>query len=148
MSTRAKTTGQLINGLVHLRQKAAGTQPTAIHGRSCNGISLRDDHSSPLPSAAMIDQVSKLGVDDMMEVILASAADLVHADHGFFYVYDADTDALELKRTLGCSGERIGYRLEHGAGLAGKVLRTGRAMGGKDYQSWGGRHRGRWWGRI
>ncbi len=148
MSTRAKTTGQLINGSVHLRHKAAGTQATEIHGRSLDGISHRDDHSFPLPSAAMIDQGSQLGVDDLMEVILASVADLVHADHGFFYVYDADKDALELKRTYGCSGERIGYRLEQGTGLAGKVLRTGKPMIVNDYQSWEGRHRDRWWSRI
>jgi putative methionine-R-sulfoxide reductase with GAF domain len=140
MSTRAKTKGQLIDGLVHLRQKAAGTQPTAIHGRSLDGISHRDDHSSPFPSAAMIDQVSKLGVDDMMEVILASAADLVLADHAFFYVYDPDADALELKRALGCSSEPIGFQMKQGAGLIGEVLRTGRPMMVNDYQLWEGHH--------
>jgi len=148
MATRAKTTGQLINGLVHLRQKAAGTQPTTIHGRSLDGISHRDDHGFPLPSAAMIDQGSPLGVDDLMEVILASVADLVHADHAFFYVYDADTDALELKKAIGCSGAHIGYRMEQGVGLIGKVLRNGRPMVVNDYQSWEGRHRDPRWNQI
>jgi putative nucleotidyltransferase with HDIG domain len=148
MSTRAKTTGQLINGLVHLRQKAGGAQATEIHGRSLDGISHRDDHSFPLPSAAMIDQGSQLRVDDLMEVILASVAALVHADHAFFYVYDADTDALELKKALGCSGAHIGYQMEQGVGLIGKVLRTGRPMVVNDYQSWEGRHRDPRWNKI
>jgi putative nucleotidyltransferase with HDIG domain len=148
MSRRTKTTGQLINGLVHLRQKAADTQPTAINGRSLDGIFHRDDHGFPLPSTSMIDQGSQFGVDDMMEVILSSAADLVHAEHAFFYVYDADTDTLELKKALGCSSQYIGYQMEQGAGLTGKVLKTGRPMVVNDYQSWEGRHRDPRWNKI
>ena len=129
MSAQAKTTGQLINGLVHLRQKVAKMQTTATKRRSSADIPQTRVSSFPALADALIAQCSKLGVDDLMEVILASAADLVNADHGFFYVYDADADALELKRAFGCSGEHIGYRLEQGAGLAGKVLRTGKTMG-------------------
>jgi len=148
MSTRAKTTGQLINGWGHLRQKVAGMQPTAINGRSFDGISHRDDYIFPLLSAAMIGQGSQFGVDDLMEVILSSAADLVNADHAFFFVYDADTDALELKRALGCSSKHIGYQMEQGAGLIGKVLMSGRPMVVNDYQSWEGRHRDPRWSQI
>jgi putative nucleotidyltransferase with HDIG domain len=148
MARRAKTTGQLINGLVHLRKKAADTQPPAINGSSQNEISHRDDHSFPLPSAVMIDQCSRLGVDDLMEVILTSAANLVHADHGFFYVYDPHTDTLELKKAIGCSRAQIGYQMSRGAGLVGKVLRTGKPMVVNDYQTWEGRHPDPRWDQI
>jgi putative nucleotidyltransferase with HDIG domain len=148
MSTRAKTTGQLINGLVHLRQKVAGMHTPAINRRSLEGMSHRDDFNFPPLSAAMINQGNQCGVDDLMEVILTSAADLVHADHAFFYVYDADTDALELKKALGCSSAHIGYQMEPGAGLTGKVLRSGRPMVVNDYQSWEGRHRDPRWSQI
>jgi HD-GYP domain-containing protein (c-di-GMP phosphodiesterase class II) len=148
MSRRAKTTGQLINGLVHLRQKAAGMHTSAINRRSLDGMSHRDDFNSPPLSAAMINQGSQFGVDDLMEVILASAADLVHADHAFFYVYDADTDVLELKKAVGCSSAHIGYQMEQGAGLIGKVLKSGRPMVVNDYQSWEGRHRDPRWSQI
>jgi len=148
MSSRAKTTGQLITGLVHLRQKTTGAQPTAINRRVLDGISYRDDYNFPPLSAAMIDQGKQLGVDDLMEVILTSAAELVDAGHAFFYVYDHDADALELKRAFGCSSEHVGYRMEQGEGLIGKVLRTGRPMVVNDYQSWEGRHRDPRWSRI
>jgi putative nucleotidyltransferase with HDIG domain len=148
MSTRAKTTNQLINGLVHLRQKVAGMHTSAINRRSLEGISHRDDFNSPPLSAAMIGHGSQFGVDDLMEVILASAAELVHADHAFFFVYDADTDALELKRAFGCSSKHIGYQMEQGAGLTGKVLMSGRPMVVNDYRSWEGRHRDPRWSQI
>ncbi|OGP82523.1 MAG: hypothetical protein A2Z08_06155 [Deltaproteobacteria bacterium RBG_16_54_11] len=148
MSAQAKTTGQLINGLVHLRQKVAKMQTTATKRRSSADIPQTRVSSFPALADALIAQCSKLGVDDLMEVILASAADLVNADHGFFYVYDADADALELKRAFGCSGEHIGYRLEQGAGLAGKVLRTGKPMVVNDYQSWEGHHPDPRWSQI
>jgi putative nucleotidyltransferase with HDIG domain len=148
MSARTKTTGQLINGLVHLRWKAAGTQTTAIKQRSLDGIFHRDNYNFPPPSAAMSDQGSQLGVDDLMEVVLSSAADLVNADYASFYVYDAEADALELKRALRCSGEHIGYQMKQGAGLIGKVLSTGRPMVVNDYQSWEGRHRDPRWSRL
>jgi putative nucleotidyltransferase with HDIG domain len=96
----------------------------------------------------MINQGNQFGVDDLMEVILASAAELVHADHAFFFVYDADTDALELKKALGCSSQHIGYQMEQGAGLTGKVLMSGRPMVVNDYQSWEGRHRDPRWSQL
>ena len=139
MSARSKTTGQLINGLVHLRQKVAAGQTTPIKRRPLGEISETYIYSFPTLYDTMIDQGSKLGVDDLMEVILTSAADLVNADHAFFYVYNPDADALELKRALGCSS-KVGYRMEQGAGVIGKVLRTGKPMIVNDYQSWEGRH--------
>jgi putative nucleotidyltransferase with HDIG domain len=148
MSARAKTTGQLINGLVHLRRKVADRQTTAINRKSLQGISHRDDYGFPFISDAMIDQGSQLGVDDLMEVILSSAADLVNAGHAFFYVYNSDADVLELKRAFGCPSEHIGYQMEQGAGLIGKVWRTGRPMLVNDYQSWEGRHQDPQWGQL
>jgi putative nucleotidyltransferase with HDIG domain len=140
MSARSKTTGQLINGLVQLRQKVADMETTAIKRRSFDKISETYVYSFPALYDTMIDQGSKLGVDDLMEAILTSAANLVNADHAFFYVYDADADALQLKRALGCSSEHIGYQIKQGSGLIGKVLRTGKPMVVNDYQSWEGHH--------
>jgi putative nucleotidyltransferase with HDIG domain len=148
MSARAKTTGQLINGLVHLRQKVADMQTTVINRESLDEISHRDIYSFPPLSDAMIDQSSQLDVDDLLEVILTSAAGLVNAEHAFFSVYNSDADALELKRALGCSRKDIGFRIEQGAGLAGKVLRTGKPMVVNDYQSWKGRHPDPRWSHI
>lgn len=148
MSARAKTTGQLINGLVHLRQKVAEMQTTAIKRGSSVEILQTPGFSFPVLSDAVIDQCSRLDLDDLMEVILTSAAGLVNAEHAFFSVYNPDADALELKRALGCSRKDIGYWTEHGAGLAGKVLRTGRPVVVNDYQSWEGRHPDPRWSHI
>jgi putative methionine-R-sulfoxide reductase with GAF domain len=148
MSGRSKTTGQLINGLAHLRQKVAPMGTTAIKRRPLDEISQTYVYSFPALYDSMIAQGSQLGVDDLMEVILSSAADLVNADHGFFYVYNPDADALELKRAIGCSSEHIGYQMEQGAGLIGKVLRTGRPMVVNDYQSWEGHHPDPRWKQI
>ncbi|MCJ7665007.1 MAG: GAF domain-containing protein [Desulfobacterales bacterium] len=148
MSARSKTTSQLINGLVHLRQKAAKMKTTATKRRSSAEIPQIHGYSFPAIGEVLIDQGNQLGVDDLMEVILASAAGLGNADHAFFYVYDPDTDALELKRAFGCPDEHIGYQMKQGAGLIGKVLRTGKPMVVNDYQSWEGHHPDPRWKKI
>ena len=82
----------------------------------------------------------QVGVDELMELIITRAAGMVNAEHGFFYLYDSNADVLELKRALGFFNDHIGYQVEEGVGLTGRVLRTGKPMVVNNYQSWKGRH--------
>ena len=91
---------------------------------------------------------SQYGVDELMELVITRAAGAVNAEHGFFYQYDPDADVLELKGALGLFSEHIGYQVEQGVGLTGKVLQSGRPMAVNDYQSWKGRHPDPRWNPI
>jgi hypothetical protein len=91
---------------------------------------------------------SQYDVDELMELVITRAAGAVNAEHGFFYQYDPDAKILELKGALGIFSEHIGYQVEQGVGLTGKVLQTGRPMAVNDYQSWKGRHPDPRWNPI
>jgi putative nucleotidyltransferase with HDIG domain len=96
----------------------------------------------------VIDPSRQLDVNELMELIITSVAGLVNAGHGFFYQYDPNAEILELKGALGLFREHIGYQVEQGVGLTGKVLQTGRPMAVNDYQSWKGRHPDPRWSHI
>lgn len=140
MPAKVKTTGQLINAMVHLHHKVAEMKRTAIKRRTSDAISQKHVYSFPAMSDAVIDQSSELGVDDVMEVIITGVADVVNAEHGFFYVYDPGADVLELKGARGFFNAHIGYQVKQGGGLTGTVLSAGRPMVVNDYQSWEERH--------
>lgn len=136
MPAKAETTGQLINALVHLHHKVAEPQATTIERRSSDETPQAHGNNFTPLSNLMIDQSSALDGDDLMEFILTSLAELVGAEHGFFYVYDPGADVLELKGAQGLYAAHIGYQLKQCAGLVSTVLNTDRPTVVNDYQSW------------
>jgi len=139
MPAKAKTTGQLIDALVHLHSKVAEMQATAINERSSVAIPHVRGNSLPAPSAAMIGQGCGLDGDNPMEFILSSLTESVRAEHGFFYVYDPEAGILELRGGRGLYAAHIGYQVKESAGMADKVLSTDKPTVVNDYQSWEGR---------
>jgi putative nucleotidyltransferase with HDIG domain len=135
-----KARNQLIHELVKLRQQIAESHTSKIERRYSAKKILAHDCSLLALYDTVIDLISLLDVDELMEIIIARCAGLVEAKHGFFYLYNSEADALELKKALGFYRKHIGYHVQKGAGLAGKVLQTGRPMAVNDYQSWEGRH--------
>lgn len=148
MSARARTAGQLINALVHLHQKVAEMQVSAIERSSSNKILQTCGHSFPHLSAAVIDQANEWQGDDLMELILTSLAELVRAAHGFFYVYDPGVGILEMRGGRGLYAAHIGYQVKENAGMADKVLSTDKPTVVNDYQSWEGRCSDPRWNQI
>jgi putative nucleotidyltransferase with HDIG domain len=135
-----KDRNQLINELVKLRQWITESDVSEIQ-RRCSDQDIQAYYDSLLIlHDTIIDLIGLLDVNELMEIIIARVAGLVKAKHGFFYIYNPDTDVLELKKALGFYSAHIGYHVKQGAGMAGKVLQTGRPMAVNDYQSWEGRH--------
>jgi putative nucleotidyltransferase with HDIG domain len=91
---------------------------------------------------------SPYDVDELMELVINRAAGAVNAEHGFFYQYDPDAGVLELKGALGLFSKHIGYQVEQGVGLTGKVWQSGKPMAVNDYQAWKGRHPDPRWSHI
>ncbi len=141
MHSEEKAKNHLINDLLRFRQQLAASKASETKPKSHYDslLTLYD---------TVIDLISLLDVDELMEIIISRVAGLVKAKHGFFYRYNHVGDVLELKKALGFYSEHIGFHVKKGAGLAGKVLQTGSPMAVNDYQSWEGRHPDSRWDTI
>jgi len=83
---------------------------------------------------------SQTDVDGLMELIVTRAANMVKTEHGFFSLYDPDSDVLELKGAVGFFSAHVGYQMEQGVGLTGKVVKMSKPKVVNNYQTWKARH--------
>ena len=79
----------------------------------------------------------RLDVDGVLETILERAASLVGTADAYLYLPEGDD--LVVRFGLGQFVSHIGYRMERGNGVAGRVLETGEPLAVPDYQTWWGR---------
>ena len=85
--------------------------------------------------------VSRLKLDELLEILVARAGQLLQTPHGYVYLVDKTTLELECKVGVGVFAQLIGFRLAPGEGLAGKVCQSGQPMLVDDYSKWMGRSR-------
>jgi signal transduction histidine kinase len=83
--------------------------------------------------------IGRLELGELLETLIARAAALVGAPNGFVYLYDADSDDLEMRVGLGDNADDVGIRLGPGEGVAGLVWQTGQPIVVEDYSTWAGR---------
>jgi signal transduction histidine kinase len=83
--------------------------------------------------------ISRLDVDELLEVLVKRAGKLMNAPIGFLYLGEPGDEEVELKVRVGIPAQVIGERIRPGEGLAGKVLATGQPLVVDDYSSWSGR---------
>jgi signal transduction histidine kinase len=83
--------------------------------------------------------ISRLDVDELLEVLVKRAGKLMNAPIGFLYLGEPGDEEVELKVRVGIPAQVIGERIRPGEGLAGKVLATGQPLVLDDYSSWSGR---------
>jgi signal transduction histidine kinase len=83
--------------------------------------------------------ISRLDVDELLEVLVKRAGNLMNAPIGFLYLGEPEDEEIELKVRIGIPAQVIGERVKPGEGLAGQVLVTGRPLVVEDYGSWSGR---------
>ena len=83
--------------------------------------------------------ISRLDVDELLEVLVKRAGKLMNAPIGFLYLGEPEDEEVELKVRVGIPARVIGERVRPGEGLAGRVLVTGQPLVVEDYGSWSGR---------
>jgi putative nucleotidyltransferase with HDIG domain len=145
---KGKKDNHLVHGLVKLRQLINVSKLSDIrHGWSDTN---RQSHYDSLLTLCdtVIDLMSFLDIEELMEIIITRAASLLQAKDGFFYLYNSATDALELRKGIGFHLAHIGYHVSKGVGLTGTVLKTGVPLSRNDYRTWEGRHPDSRWDPI
>lgn len=84
--------------------------------------------------------INRLEPENLLEVVLSSAAALVESSHAFLYVVDPeDPEHLVIRAGIGIFAQNLGYRLRKGEGLAGRVWELGDSLAIDDYVTWSGR---------
>ncbi|MCG6535142.1 MAG: GAF domain-containing protein, partial [Syntrophales bacterium LBB04] len=87
-------------------------------------------------------------LDDLLQEIVSGCACLIMTAHVFLYMFNEETNGLELRQGSGLFAGEIGYRINIADGLAGKVFQTGLPMVVNDYQAWEGKHPDSIWDKI
>jgi len=86
--------------------------------------------------------VNRLDLDDMLNVVLARAADLIGADDGYVFLAEPDDESVPLLVSLGVYDRYDGpHVIRRGEGFGGKIWESGKELVVNEYVSWPGRKR-------
>jgi len=83
--------------------------------------------------------ITRLDHQDLLEAIIARAAQLLDAPHGFVYLLEPGASEMECKVGVGALTQLVGSSRKPGEGVAGKVWQTGEPLVVDDYDHWPGR---------
>jgi signal transduction histidine kinase/DNA-binding response OmpR family regulator/CHASE3 domain sensor protein len=83
--------------------------------------------------------MDRLDLSELLEAILARAARLLDAPHGYVYLAEPGTGMIERTAGLGLYNQDMRPDLKLGEGVAGKVLLSGEPLIVNDYDAWEGR---------
>ncbi len=83
--------------------------------------------------------MNRLEPVDLLQAIVARAAQLLGTSHGYVYLIEPEGQRIEIKVGVGFYVDYVGFRLKPGEGLAGTIWQTGQPLVVDDYGAWGGR---------
>jgi PAS domain S-box-containing protein len=83
--------------------------------------------------------VNHLEPGELLRAVVARAAMLAGTEHGYLYVVDRSSNDLRVEVGIGEFADYIGFRLQRGEGLAGRVWERGEPVVIEDYDTWEGR---------
>jgi PAS domain S-box-containing protein len=86
--------------------------------------------------------MNRLEIESVLEQIIAYAGQLLGTPDGYVYLEGAHAGEIEVKVGLGIYSQRIGYRLQVGEGVAGRVWQSGQTLCVDDYDIWPSRGAG------
>ena len=83
--------------------------------------------------------MQELHIDKIIEIILGQAAQLSGCENGYVYQLTSDGSQIKVTHVVGDAFRpNLGYTLESGEGLAGKVWQSGKPLAVKNYSDWEG----------
>ncbi|HXV97534.1 MAG TPA: PAS domain S-box protein, partial [Anaerolineae bacterium] len=83
--------------------------------------------------------MNRLDLADLLQTIVARAAQLLGAVHGYISLVEPGAEQIEIKVGVGYYSQYIGYVSKQGEGLTGKVWQTGQLLVVDNYDTWPGR---------
>ena len=128
-------------------QVRALTKEVSILKQNQRDFSVQNDYLNTFHEITL-DLLEKRDLNDLLSAILTRVTKIFKTDTGFLYLLDENEGNLVLKFGQGLFAKRIGYRLERGSGLAGKVWQTGEPIVVEDYAKWEGRVPDPYWDRL
>jgi len=84
--------------------------------------------------------LSEFELSRLLESILQNASKLTGTDDGYVFLHDPKKDELVIRYGIGRFENEIGFRMNPGDGLSGKVWQSGAPMTVDEYDGWEGRH--------
>ncbi len=125
---------------VNLLHKFADSASLAYENAAIHESSRKLNDELKTLYEVTLDLTSLLNTEHVLNVIINRAASLAGATSGYVILIQSETRTMQVKVGLGLYADSIGYVLEEGKGLAGKVWQTGESVVVNDYQTWEGRH--------
>jgi PAS domain S-box-containing protein len=86
-----------------------------------------------------LDLAGRLELPDLLEAIVRRAMGLLRGDKGGLFLYDEDSDNLQLITATGPDKELVGIRLKLGEGACGRAAQSTDPLIVTDYLAWEGR---------
>jgi PAS domain S-box-containing protein len=126
--------------------------PFTVDGESAAQVVIRDisdrkatEHSLRVHSEYLealhettLNLINRLDPQDLLAAIVGRAGALLGTRDGYIYVVDFSGE-LEVRVGTGRFTEHVGFRMQRGEGLAGRVLDTDAPFAIEDYDEWEGR---------
>ncbi|MDQ3706242.1 MAG: response regulator [Chloroflexota bacterium] len=86
--------------------------------------------------ATTLGLIGRLDLGDLLQDIIARAAQLLGTPHGFLFLREPGEEEIEQKVGIGLFADRIGRRLRRGEGASGQVWSSGKPLVVADYDAW------------
>jgi len=81
----------------------------------------------------------RLDIDDLLHELLARAAELLGAEHGYLYLHRPGEQGIVNRVAMGVFEDELGSQMAIGEGVAGRVWASGESIVVGDYDTWEGR---------
>jgi PAS domain S-box-containing protein len=83
--------------------------------------------------------ISRLDLDNLLKALIARAGQLLDTPHGYIYLADEEDQEIRRRIGVGIYEQSIGYQLDPGQGVAGRVWQSGDPLVINNYSKWEGR---------
>jgi len=80
--------------------------------------------------------MDRQALPDLLQTIVARAAALLDAPHGYILLAEPGERALTVHAAVGLYSARLGWRVGYGEGLAGRIWQSGLPLAVTDYSKW------------
>ena len=121
--------------------------PDRSHRRGKGELRRQTDYMRALQDI-MLAVARRTAPLEVLKILLQHTLALMHTRHGFFFQHEPGRDRLLLKIGFGLYRPILGFAIQKGAGLVGKVWQGQTPIIVNDYQSWSERHPDPTWDAV